>query len=395
MKINDELIVDIIDNDNIGNGIAKQNNLVIFVKETLKGEKIKVRITNIKKNYAYASIIEILKESEYREKPKCPYYNICGGCSFMHTSYENEINIKKEYLEKLFKREVNILETKKIYNYRNKVVFHVKNNKIGLYNEQTHEICSIDKCLLLKDEINNIYKELKKIDLTNIKEIMIRSVNKEIMLNVITTANINKKDLLLLNIDSLYINSKHIKGKEYLIDEINNLKFTIYPESFYQVNKEGMISIYDKALSYINDSDSLLDLYCGTGTIAIWMNKKSKNIKGYEINPSSIENAKLNLKLNNISNIDFILNDAKNVKGSYDTIIVDPPRSGLSKEVINFLNDKKVKKLIYISCNPNTLKRDIDLLVNYNLIDINACNMFKRTKHIECVSLLQTKDFEK
>ena len=156
-----------------------------------------------------------------------------------------------------------------------------------------------------------------------------------------------------------------------------------------------MISIYNKALSYINDSDNLLDLYCGTGTIAIWMNKISKNIKGYEINHSSIENAKLNLKLNNISNIDFILNDAKNVKGSYDTIIVDPPRSGLSKEVINFLNDKKVKKLIYISCNPNTLKRDIDLLVNYNLIDINACNMFKRTKHIECVCLLQAKDFEK
>ena len=395
MKINGELLVDIIDNDNIGNGIAKQNNLVIFVKEALKGEKIKVRITNIKKNYAYARIIEILKESKYREKSKCPYYNICGGCSFMHTSYENEINIKKEYLEKIFKREVNILETKNIYNYRNKVVFHIEDNKIGLYNEQTHEICPIDKCLLLKEEINNIYKELKKIDLTNIKEIMIRSVNKEIMLNVITTSNINKKGLLSLNIDSLYINSKQIKGKEYLIDEINNLKFTIYPESFYQVNKEGMITIYNKALSYINDSDNLLDLYCGTGTIAIWMNKISKNIKGYEINHSSIENAKLNLKLNNISNIDFILNDAKNVKGSYDTIIVDPPRSGLSKEVINFLNDKKVKKLIYISCNPNTLKRDIDLLVNYNLLDINACNMFKRTKHIECVCLLWAKDFEK
>lgn len=391
MKINDELIVDIIDNDNKANAIAKHNNFVIFIKGALKGEQIKIRITNLKKNYAYAEIIEILKESKYREKPVCPYYNICGGCSFMHTTHENEINIKKEYLEKLFKRKVNILETKNIYNYRNKVVFHIENNKIGLYNEQTHKICPVDKCLLLKEEINNIYKDIKNIDLTNIKEIMIRCVNKEIMLNVITTGNIDKKDLLSLNIDSLYIDSKYVKGKKYLIDEINNFKFTIYPESFYQVNKEGMISIYNKALSYINDSDSLLDLYCGTGTIAIWMNNKSKNIKGYEINYSSIENAKLNLKLNNISNIDFILNDAKNVKGSYDTIIVDPPRSGLSKDVINFLNNKKVKKLIYISCNPNTLKRDIDLLINYKLLDINACNMFERTAHIECVCVLERK----
>ena len=389
MKINDELIVDIIDNDNIGNGIAKQNNLVIFVKGALKGEEIKIRITSLKKNYAYASIMEILKESKYREKPKCPYYNICGGCSFMHTSYENEINIKKEYLEKLFKREVNILETKNIYNYRNKVVFHVKDNKIGLYNEQTHEICNVDKCLLLKDEINNIYKELKKIDLTNIKEIMIRSVNKEIMLNVITTANINKKDLLLLNIDSLYINSKHIKGKEYLIDEINNLKFTIYPESFYQVNKEGMISIYNKALSYINDSDNLLDLYCGTGTIGIWMSDIFRKVVGVEINESSIKNANINKKLNNINNIEFICSDAKRIKGKFDSIIVDPPRNGLSNEVINYINNSNSKRLVYISCNYKTLKRDIDLLNNYVLKEMSICDMFPRTKHVECVCVLE------
>ena len=150
--------------------------------------------------------------------------------------------------------------------------------------------------------------------------------------------------------------------------------------SFYQVNNEVMKLIYDKAKYYVGFGNTLLDLYCGTGTIGIYLKDNFKHITGLEINSTSIENANINLKLNNIKNIEFINDDAKNIKGFYDVIIVDPPRSGLS--------NSNSSKIIYISCNPNTLKRDIDKLENYTLDDISAASMFPRTKHIECVCKL-------
>ena len=203
--------------------------------------------------------------------------------------------------------------------------------------------------------------------------------------------NIKDKSILNIECDSLYQNNHYVKGKEYLIDEINNFKFSIFPNSFYQINKEGMILIYDKAKEYIGNGNKLLDLYCGTGTIGIWMNKNYKSITGIEINEDSIKNANINKDLNNLKNIEFICGDAKTANGDYDTIIVDPPRNGLSNCVIKFLNNSNSKKIVYISCNPNTLKRDIDLLNNYELKDINAYSMFPRTKHIECICLLEKK----
>jgi 23S rRNA (uracil1939-C5)-methyltransferase len=224
-------------------------------------------------------------------------------------------------------------------------------------------------------------------NLKDITNIIIRCINNKIMINIL--GNI---DSFNIDCDSLYINNKYIKGEEYLIDEIDNYKFSIYPESFYQVNKEGMINIYNEAKKYIGSNNSLLDLYCGTGTIGIWNNKDNKNITGIEINSSSIKNANINKKLNNINNIEFICDDASNVKGTYDTIVVDPPRSGSSsKKTMNFLNNSNSKRIVYISCNPNTLKRDIDNLTNYELKSLSCCDMFPRTKHIESVAVIERK----
>ncbi len=388
MKIGDTLIVDIIDNDNIGNGIAKYNNIVIFIKNALINEKVEIEITKINKNYYIGKIINIINKSNKRIEVKCKYYDSCGGCNFLHTSYDNEIDIKTKYLNKLFNN-IKYISTKNEYNYRNKVTLHVLEGKLGYYNDKTHLLCEIDHCLLLNPKINSKISEIKKYNLNDIKEIMIRVINDEIMIHVIS----NKDNLDISNIecDSLYINNKLIKGKEYLIDEINNFKFSIYPNSFYQVNKEGMKLIYDEALSYIGKGNNLLDLYCGTGTIGIWMSNNYKNITGIEINDSSIKNANINKKLNNLNNIKFICGDAKSANGNYDAIIVDPPRSGLSKEVISYLNNSRSNKIVYISCNPNTLKRDIELLNNYKLDSIRAYSMFPRTKHIECVTLLTIK----
>ena len=384
MNINEKYIVKIIDEDNIGNGICKINNFVVFVKNGLLDEKLEIKITNIKKNYAIGEIIKYIKTSNNRIEVKCKYYDSCGGCNFLHTSYENERNIKIKYLEKLFNRKIEYLNTRIINNYRNKVTLHVLNGKLGYYNDNSHELCVIDDCLLLDPKINLKINELNKMNLKDISEIMIRCINNKIMINL--TGNIKEFNI---DCDSLYINNKYIKGDKYLIDEINNYKFSIYPNSFYQVNKEGMTSIYNKALTYIKSDKSLLDLYCGTGTIGIWMHNKFDNVLGIEINKDSIKNANINKELNNIKNIEFKCDDAKNIKKKYDSIIVDPPRNGLSKEVTKYLNDSNSNQIVYISCNPNTLKRDIELLNKYEIKNLSCCDMFPRTKHIEMICVLE------
>ena len=389
MKIDEEYVVTIIDEDNIGNGIAKINRHVIFIKNTLLDERVKIRITRLYKKYAIGEVISIIKKSDKRIKPICPYYKVCGGCTFLHTTYSNERNIKQKYLERKFDRKIEYIETINELYYRNKIVLHVNNGIIGLYNDKTHDVCEIDNCYLILPKMNEFISYLKTINLINVSEIMIRCINDEIMVNLKTI----KKDKTLNNIncDSLYINNQYVKGKEYLIDEINNYKFSIYPKSFYQVNKEGMTNIYNKALEFINNNKTLLDLYCGTGTIGIWLNNKFDSITGVEINESSIKNANINKKLNKLSNIEFICSDAKNIEGVFDTIVVDPPRNGLSKDVIKYLNESNTKEIVYISCNPNTLKRDIDKLTNYEVRYISCTDMFPRTKHIETVCILERK----
>ena len=390
MEVGKNYKVEIIDEDNIGNGIAKVDNMIIFVQKALKGDILDIKITSIKKRYATASISKIIYPSNNRIIPKCKYYDKCGGCSFLHTTYKNERNIKHKYLEKLFGMNVEYLDTNQELNYRNKVTLHVKNGILGLYNENTHEICEINNCLLLDPMINLKISEIKRFDLSNISQIMIRLINNKIMISVTSI----KDDINIKNIkcDSLYINGKLVKGEEYLIDEVNGFKFSIYPESFYQVNKNGMIGIYNKAKHYLANNNSLLDLYCGTGTIGIWMNDKFKKITGIEINKSSIKNANINLELNNLKNLKFICRDAKDTNDKFDSIIVDPPRNGLSSHVIDYLNYSNAKEIVYISCNPNTLKRDIDALNKYDLRFISCADMFPRTKHIECISLLTKKE---
>lgn len=393
MKINDiyDVVIDSV--DYIGNGVTRINNIVTFIPNALENEKVKIKIVEINDRYVVGEIISILEESNKRKKIDCPYYNKCGGCNFLHTSYENEMDIKIKWLEGLFNRKVNHLVHKNINNYRNKVTLHVLEGKLGYFNTKTHDLCEIDSCLLLNSKISLKISDFNKYDLNGINEIMIRCINEDIMISI-NGFNISK-DLYNIECDSLYINDKFIKGKEYLIDEINNLKFSIYPKSFYQVNREGMKNIYNKAMEYAGSGNNLIDLYCGIGTIGLWLKNNFKNIIGIEINESSIKNANINKELNNANNITFKLGDASIINkyiSDIDVILVDPPRAGLSKSVINTLNNSKSNKIVYISCNPKTLKRDIDKLTSYELKDISACSMFPRTKHVECVCLLEQKD---
>ena len=392
MKLNDILEVEIIDVNHNGNGIAKINDIPIFVPKCNIGDIVKIKLTKINKKYIIGEKLLLEKEDYGKEKIKCPYYDKCGGCDTLHISYEEENELKKRYIGKLFNIKTEITSFDR-FNYRNKVTLHVKDKKIGFYKENTNELIEIKRCLLLEEEINNLIKFLQKIDLSDIEEIIIKKGINGLLLSV--TGNINNKDIIdLINykdLISIYQNNLLIYGEPFIKNKFNDITYNINNNSFFQVNTKCANAMYQKAKEYIGSANKLLDLYCGMASIGIYLSDISNEIIGVEINKDSVKCGKKNIKENDIKNYKIINNDASFIKDNYDVVVVDPPRSGLSKEVIDILNDMKCEKIIYISCNPSTLKRDIDLLKNYELKDISVFNMFPGTKHIECVCKLELK----
>ena len=394
MKINDTYEVIINDEDDIGNGITRIDNFVVFVPYALKDEKIKVKIIKLNKRFATGKIEEIIIKSDRRECVKCKSFNECGGCSFLHLSFLEEKKKKISFINKLFNTNIKEILTNNEYNYRNKATFHVKDRKIGYYSENTNDLVEFDNCLLLDDRINKIYNTLKNMNLSDITEVVVRTSKKNIMVifkgekeNFSIEELINK-----INIDSIYLNDKLIYGNAYIIEELSNVKYSIYPNAFFQVNTENMKIMYDKVKEYAGRGDKLLDLYCGTGTIGIYLKDNFREVTGIEVNKEAILNANINRGLNNLTGINFICGYASIAKNNnYDVIVVDPPRSGLSKKVIDFLNKSNAKTIVYVSCNPKTLKRDLDLLSEYKMKKLECINMFNKTKHCEVITALDRK----
>ena len=394
MKINDIYEVTINDEDDVGNGITRIDNFVVFVPYALKDEKIKVKIIKLNKRFATGKIEEIIIKSDRRECVKCKSFNECGGCSFLHLSFLEEKKKKISFINKLFNTNIKEILTNNEYNYRNKATFHVKDRKIGYYSENTNDLVEFDNCLLLDDRINKIYNTLKNMNLSDITEVVVRTSKKNIMVifkgekeNFSIEELINK-----INIDSIYLNDKLIYGNAYIIEELSNVKYSIYPNAFFQVNTENMKIMYDKVKEYAGSGDKLLDLYCGTGTIGIYLKDNFREVTGIEVNKEAILNANINKNLNNLNDINFICGDASIAKNNnYDVIVVDPPRSGLSKKVIDFLNKSNAKTIVYVSCNPKTLKRDLDLLSEYKMKKLECINMFSKTKHCEVITALDRK----
>ena len=408
MHIDDTYEVKIIRLNNEGLGVALVDKFVVFVKNALVNEKVKIKITEVNDNYAKGEVINYIETSSDRVIPSCPFYEKCGGCNLMHMNYESQISFKKDKVKSIFKKISNIdIDIKDIiydkeYNYRNKVVLKVKNDKIGLYREKTNDIINVDKCLLLDNKIND---ELIKLELfihryknNNISEIMIRVINDKIMLSL-DTINKEVRDSFINNFDhveSIYINNKLVYGNEFLKETINDLKFNISPKSFFQVNKNIMTKMYDKAISYIKGGTTL-DLYSGTGTLSMLASKTSDEVIGIEVVKDAVKDANNNIELNSIKNVSFIcdkvenkIEDLKNKK--IDNIIMDPPRSGSDKKSLNSILEIEPKQIIYISCNPVTLARDYNTLKEkYNIKEITLFDMFPNTYHIESLMVLERK----
>ena len=385
MKVKDKLTVSIIDDNHLGNGIAKKDDFTIFVPKTVKGDIVDIEITSINKKIVTAETINS------KIKSKCPYYDKCGGCNLLHISYDREKELKKDYIKRLFVLDSDIISFDREH-YRNKVTLHVYDNDIGFYKEKSNKLVSFDSCLLLDNDINNLISIIKQFDLSNAEKFIIKKATNGLLVSIKGMINDDDINTLKGYVKSLYVNNKLVYGSEYLTINFDDIVYNINHDSFFQINEKCAKSLYDYIKQEVGKCEKLLDLYCGTGSIGIYLRNNVKNITGIEINKNSVKCAKKNIKDNNIKNYKIINADASYIDKDYDVVIVDPPRSGLSKDVTNILNNMNVKKLIYVSCNPSTLKRDIGLLNSFGLDKIKVFNMFPGTSHIETVVVLERKN---
>ena len=384
-----------------GEGIGKINNEIVFVEKTVPGDVVEVENIIKHKNYLEASPAKIIKNSSKRIPAPCPYYEKCGGCQIMNLNYPEQLAYKKEKVINIFKKygditvDPNIVFDKE-WHYRNKITLQAENNKIGLFKSKSNEIVEIDECLLISNSMNELIKFIKEnIKLAGINQIMLREANNQHM--VVFKGNIDNTEALKLKnkVDSIYINNNHIYGTKEITTTLEKYTFKISKDSFFQVNHNQTIKLYNKVKEYLNKKKKILDLYCGTGSIGIYVSDNCQSILGIEINKQAIKDANINKKINNIENISFKCGDVANIitsKDKYDTIIVDPPRSGLSKKTRKILLEISPNYIIYVSCNPITLVRDIkELSSKYELKDITLFDLFPNTYHVETICLMERK----
>ena len=389
----------ILSMDYFGRGIASLDKKT-FVRDALPGEEVEINVTRTHKTFDEAEITKIYEESPYRIKPECPYYPKCGACSLRSLSYSCSLEYKYENIKKILNKfideniEVNLVLNKE--KTRNKVVFKVVNKEFGFYEVRSNNVCKIDKCLNVKECINNIIPNLKSLNIIN-GEIMVRAnFEDKILISINSKDKVNIDSLLdCKNVVGIIYNDKNLFGDDYFYEQINDYKFKVSYKSFFQVSNYINSQIFSILGEEINKDCSVLDLCCGVGSLSIAASH-SKKVLGIEVNQSSIKDANYNAKINNVKNVEFIKADAfarlKDFKASYDTLIVDPPRSGIKKIGIVDILNAKFKKIIYISCNTITLKRDLSLLNEvYKLRKIYILDMFPFTYHSETITVLEKK----
>ncbi len=429
-KKNDILTVTVIDINHEGLGVAKHEGAAVFVKGGVTGDTLTVKIIKVAKNYLVARIEEILSPSPYRTEPSCPHSKRCGGCIYQNITPEYEKVLKEKRLVNEFKRfgvrcsDIRPLVTDKLSAYRNKLQCPVsKSGKIGFYAPKSHEIIPVEACLLQEELTVPVYKylctrlsshpqpEIRHIYLrcgVNTGEVMVCLVcykesfngRNELVRDIAEKFPEVKSVILNVNPDdtNVVLGKKCVTlyGKDYIEDILCGLRFKISPLSFYQVNHSCTELLYRAAasLAAVTPDDTLCDLYCGIGTIGLCVNSiaPAKRLIGVEIGPDAIENAKENAKINGVANAEFYCSPSENFDfGKPDVLIVDPPRKGLAPSLITAIGKASPKRIVYISCSPDTLARDCAMLQSegYEVKSAQPFNMFPRTSHVESVVCLK------
>ena len=448
---NKEYIVDIIDNGYEGEGIAKIEDFTIFINGAIKNEKCRILIVKVNKSYAFGKLLEVINKSPNRIASDCKTYKRCGGCSLRHIKYEETLNIKKHIVQNLVDKSLvtkiqvkDVIGMEKPIYYRNKLQYPVGRDKnglpvMGVFANRTHEIIPVENCLIQNPAAEKVAKEIfrfiKENNISvydeNSRKGLIRHIvvkiglkTKEIMCIIVSNnEKIEKEDELIETIKGKFpqvktiiknINNKNtnvilgdkniiLYGDGYIYDKLGDFTFKISPMSFYQTNPIQTEILYNKAIEFakLDKDDILCDLYCGIGTIGIFASNKVKKVYGIEIVEEAVGAVKENAKINNVNNIEFMVGDVEKAfkvlidekKIIPNAVIVDPPRRGLDNTTINKLNELELKKLVYISCNPATMVRDLKMLEEkYDIKEIQPIDMFPYTSHVECVSVLKLKE---
>lgn len=431
-----------------GAGVAKIDGFPIFVPNGLPGEKAKVKVVKVKKGYGFGRLIELYEQSEERIDAPCSIYKQCGGCQLQHIRYEGQLKAKhkhvKEVLARLGKIEHAtvhpVLGMKDPWRYRNKAQVPVGEREGGLvagfYKERSHDIIDMDTCLIQQEMNDIVVQTVKEIcEQYNIpayneqthkgvlRHIMARygATTKEVMVVLITRTEElpHKKKMIEAIIDRVpnvksivqNINPKRTNvimgeetrvlwGSEYIYDYIGDVRFAISARSFYQVNPKQTKVLYDQAIAYANltGEETVIDAYCGIGTISLFLAKKAKKVYGVEVVPEAIADAKRNAQLNGITNVEFAVGEAEVVIPTWyeqgvkaDCIVVDPPRKGCDESLLQTIIAMKPNRVVYVSCNPATLARDLRMLEDggYKTMEVQPVDMFPHTMHVECVAKLE------
>ncbi len=431
-----------------GDGIGRIEDFAIFVPNTVPGDMVLIEAVEVKKNYARGRLIEVLQPSVDRVESICHVFPSCGGCQLMHVRYEAQLRLKEQLVRDAIER-ISKLEDVIIHpiigmsspeNYRNKAQFPIrlKNGKVdmGFFVPNTHDLVDIQECHIQHPLINKVFKDIK--DIMNTMNISVYDENnhrgllrhvaikvstsrEEAMVILVTNGhefeegkeiarqlmdripqvvsvvqNINKARTNVIFGPQTFV----IRGKSSIEEEIKGLRFRISPLSFFQVNTLQVGVLYSKALEYANltGSEVVIDAYCGIGTISLFLSKRCKEVYGIEEVPEAIAMARENADLNQVHNTSFFIGQVEKVLPSLynkglrpDVIVIDPPRKGCTREVIETIATMEPQRIVYISCNPSTLARDIAYFkeLNYITEQIQPVDMFPFTSHVECIALIQ------
>ncbi len=393
--------------DHQGRGIIRENGIVIFVENALPKEKVEIQITKEKKNLKEAKVLNYHKQSCDRITPRCPYYKECGGCHVMHMPYKKQLEWKREKVKEIMMKFVSSnfpiqeIVASEEWNYRNKATFQVR-KEIGYFEYKSNLIVPIEHCDIVDLKINHLFSIIAELDVSDSSQIIFRASKNtnQTMIILDTKAFVGKNiiDSLKPYTTSIYQKGKEWKllyGKSYIEETIGDFIFKISPNSFFQVNTKQAETLYQLVLKYasLTRDDCVLDLYCGTGTIGLYLSKFCKQVLGIEINRQAIIDARENQKRNHIDNAEFICSDVATIvdkiKEDYSVIIVDPPRSGLDDKTLFYLKNCNAKRIVYVSCDPVTLARDLkELKEIYHIDELTPVDMFPQTYHVECVCVL-------
>lgn len=386
--------------DNLGRGIGYLDKIV-FVPNTLIGEEVEIKIVLSKKNYYVGEVINYLKTSNSRIKPICPYYDKCGGCHLQHLEYLDTLKYKIEKVksilskEKIVFNEIEIIKNENPYNYRNKVSLKIDNFKIGFYEEKSNSLIQIDYCYLADDALNECLKYLKRLKIKNGSVTLRCNYNKEILMIIDTFDKVDFKREYFPNIKvvGVVLNNKKIYGEDYFYERINGYLFKVSFDAFFQVNPYIASSLFKIVDDNLDAKNVVYDLYSGVGTLGIVASKKAGKVYSIEIIKNAVLNILENKKLNKVDNLFPILGDVSKkifeIKDSVDIVLIDPPRKGCTKKTLDLLINEKIKNIIYISCDVNTLARDLKLLNSfYEIKKFYLLDMFSYTNHVECVCVL-------